>query len=95
MGSLFLIELGVMDKNSPPTIINCDNRSTTHIAEEDLANTKTKHIAVNYYFIKEAIDNKQVQVNWISGQDQLADCLTKPLGPILFKKFVSNVMGEC
>jgi Reverse transcriptase (RNA-dependent DNA polymerase) len=91
----FLIELGVIDKDQVPAVIKCDNRSTVHIASEDLANTKTKHIAVNYHFIKEAIDSKQIAVKWVSGDEQLADCLTKPLTKILFNKFVNTVMGEC
>ncbi len=88
-----LIELSIF-KNEKG-IIYCDNRAATIIANQDLANTRTKHIAVNFYFVKEAIDEGKVDIKWISSQDQLADIFTKDLGKNLFKSFSSMLLGEC
>ncbi len=92
----FLIELKLYDADSrDPAILYCDNKSTVTISKEDLANTKTKHIAVNYYFIKQALNDGLVQYKWIQSDDQVADIFTKPLGKNKFNHFKFMLMGEC
>src|SRR5258708_14837316 len=90
----FLIELKMYDAMNP-AILYCDNKSSVMISKQDMSNTKTKHIAVNYYFIKQAQDNGLVKYKWIQSSDQQADIFTKPLGNILFNKFKLMFMGVC
>jgi hypothetical protein len=93
----FLIELQVLNSNdNNPSIVYCDNKAATMISNQDLANTKTKHIAVHYNYINEAVNNNEVKLKWISSSEQQADIFTKPLGKVLFNKFTkSMLMGEC
>ncbi|MGZ5548842.1 MAG: Ty1/Copia family ribonuclease HI [Nitrososphaeraceae archaeon] len=89
-----MVELKLIPSNQPSKLF-IDNTSSIDITNKDMANTKTKHIAIQYYFIKEAIDNQEILVNWISTKDQLADIFTKPLGPQAFTKLKIMLMGEC
>jgi hypothetical protein len=93
----FLVELKIFKSVhlKQPAIIYCDNKSTVAIAKQDMASTKTKHIAVNYYFIKQALDDGLVQYESIKSEDNLADIFTKPLGRTKFDKFKFMLMGEC
>jgi hypothetical protein len=92
----FLIELRVFNSQQPPTaIVYCDNKSTIDIAKQDMANTKTKHIAVKYYYIKQAFDDGLVQLQSIKSENNLADLFTKPLKKIKFNQFKFMLMGEC
>lgn len=90
----FLVELKLIPTEQP-TKLFIDNTSSIDITNKDMANTKTKHIAIQYYFIKEAIDNQEIHIEWISTKDQLADIFTKPLGPQAFSKHKIMLMGEC
>nr|KYP66228.1 Copia protein [Cajanus cajan] len=40
---------------------------------------RTKHIAIKYHFIREAETTKQIQFEYCSTEDQVADIFTKAL----------------
>ncbi|KAI0531091.1 hypothetical protein KFK09_000643 [Dendrobium nobile] len=45
---------------------------------------RTKHIEIDYHFIRDRITAKEITVHHISSQDQPADILTKALPPKRF-----------
>lgn len=47
---------------------------------------RSKHIHKRYHFIRECVENEQVDVQHIPGNKQRADILTKALGKIKFKR---------
>ncbi|KAI5418542.1 hypothetical protein KIW84_042972 [Lathyrus oleraceus] len=59
--------------------ILCDNQSTTLFAHNPLMHTKTKHMEIVIFFVREKVMAKQVQVLHVTGTDQWANVLTKPL----------------
>ena len=46
---------------------------------------KSKHIKVKYYAIREAVSNKEIQVEYCRSEDQLADFMTKGLHKCWFE----------
>lgn len=64
---------------SMPHIIWCDNISAIALASNPIFHARTKHVEVDYHFIREKVLNKQVQVNHIGSLDQIADIFTKSL----------------
>jgi hypothetical protein len=40
---------------------------------------RTKHIEVDFYFIRERVANRMLEVRFIPSGDQVADGFTKPL----------------
>ena len=59
----------------------------------DLANNpehhaKTKHIDIQYYFIREHVTNNIIYLSHINTKEQLADMLTKALSGPTFKYLV-------
>ena len=62
-------------------------------------NARTRHIRVRYFFIKERIDSKEVEVTHTPTDDMVADLLTKPiqgarfvrLRDMLLNSMVANV----
>lgn len=67
-----------------PVIIYCDNQSALALADHDTKHSRTKHIDIQYHFIRERIHDGTIRALWIESTTMLADILTKPLqaGPL-------------
>ena len=71
---------------SLPSVLNVDNQSTIHLLKDSRFHARTKHIAVRYHFIREAVENQEVRVQYCPTDDMTADILTKGLkGPRVVK----------
>jgi len=68
----FDIEIGVIN-------ILGDNQSALKLAWNDEFHPRTKHIAVRYHFIREAIANNDISISWIPTDENAADIMTKAL----------------
>jgi hypothetical protein len=72
-----LKELGVY-LHRPPRLW-CDNIGATYLTANPIFNGRTKHVEVDFHFVREQVAHKALEVRIISSKDQLADVLTKPL----------------
>lgn len=71
-----LEEVGLEIKR--PVTLYCDNISVIYSASQTPANAKTRlHLTVKRKRIKEAIDNKEVELTHVTSEKQLADVFTK------------------
>ena len=77
-----LAEIGI--ENSEPTSIMSNNQSCIRLVENPVLHSRTKHIGLQYHFIREASKSGEVHVNYIPTNYQQADFLTKPLPATLF-----------
>ncbi|CAH9118908.1 unnamed protein product [Cuscuta europaea] len=50
-----------------------------------------KHLALDYYFVRDMVEQGQLKVCHISTKLQITDILTKPLGAELFTRFWSKL----
>ena len=64
---------------SDPPILWFDNVSAIAIASNLVFHACTKHIEVDFHFIRERVIRKDLQVKFVSTMDQLADIFTKGL----------------
>uniref|UniRef100_A0A2N9IH28 Reverse transcriptase Ty1/copia-type domain-containing protein n=1 Tax=Fagus sylvatica TaxID=28930 RepID=A0A2N9IH28_FAGSY len=64
---------------SQPPILWCDNVSALAIASNPVFHARTKHIEVDFHFIRERVLHKDLVVKFVSTTDQLADIFTKSL----------------
>ena len=60
-------------------LLHCDSQSAIQLAKNPVFHAKTKHVDVKYHFIREVIENKQIQLVKIHTDDNPADLLTKGL----------------
>ncbi|WVZ48888.1 hypothetical protein U9M48_000283 [Paspalum notatum var. saurae] len=72
-----LKELGVFLSKAPR--LWCDNLGATYLTTNPVFHARTKHIEVDFHFVREQVARKAMEVRFISSEDQLADMMTKPL----------------
>jgi hypothetical protein len=84
-----LRELGVALSSS---ILWCDNLGATFLASNPAFHARTKHIELDYHFVREKVADGTLCVRFIYSQDQLADTLTKPLSSSRFLSLRSKLI---
>lgn len=57
--------------------ICCDNQSTIKLAESDAFRPRTKHIDIRYHFLRDKIEQKILNIQFIPTERMAADSLTK------------------
>jgi hypothetical protein len=68
-------------------VIYCDNINSILLANNLVHHARTKHIEVHYHLIREKIIAKEIDLNHVSIEDQVANIFTKALGTNKLKKF--------
>ncbi|CAN1759561.1 Retrovirus-related Pol polyprotein from transposon RE2 [Linum perenne] len=63
---------------SPPTIW-CDNIGATYLTKNPVYHSRSKHLEIDFHFVRERVAAKQLHIAYISSKDQIADTLTKSL----------------
>ena len=69
-----------------PIILNGDNNGSLSLAKNPEQHARTKHIDIQYHFVREKVLENIVSVAHVSSKDQLADIITKPLTKPLFER---------
>ncbi|GJS59765.1 ribonuclease H-like domain, reverse transcriptase, RNA-dependent DNA polymerase [Tanacetum coccineum] len=64
--------------------IQVDNKSVIALMKNPVFHGRSKHIDTKYHFIRECVEREDIQVEFVSGEYQKADILTKALPKIKF-----------
>ncbi|KAJ0920564.1 putative RNA-directed DNA polymerase [Helianthus annuus] len=98
-----LEDIGFSQKATPSKIM-CDNTATIQISENPVQHDRTKHVEVDRHFIKEKLEERIIELPYISTKDQLADILIKAVNGNAFSSCLSKLSigdpttqleGEC
>jgi transposase InsO family protein len=65
----------------PTPVIYSDNQGAIAISENPTNYQRAKHIDIRYHFVRQAVQNNKIRIEYIPTNEQLADVLTKSLGP--------------
>lgn len=74
----FLADLHISISNVVPVF--CDNQAAIDIAMNPVNHARTKHIELDFHFIREKVQDKVILPTKIFTKFQLADIFTKALG---------------
>jgi histone deacetylase 1/2 len=84
-----LTELGV--RQSRPPVLWCDNLGATYLSANPMFHARTKHIEIDFHFVREKLASGSITVRFIASADQIADVFTKPVTQLTLRKFRSNL----
>ena len=84
-----LTELGV--SQSRPPVLWCDNLGATYLSANPVFHARTKHIEIDFHFVRERVAVGALDVHFITSGDQLANVFTKPVTQHILRHFSSNL----
>jgi len=71
--------------------IFCDSTSSISICHNPVQHSKTKHIDLRYHFIKDHIQDGNIEVHFVPTESQLADIFTKALNETSFLRILDGL----
>jgi histone deacetylase 1/2 len=72
-----LTELGVSQEMTAS--LWCDNIGATYLSSNPVFHARTKHIEIDYHFVRERVAQKLLDIRFIPSGDQVVDGFTKSL----------------
>jgi hypothetical protein len=72
-------------------VLWCDNLRATYLTANPVSHARTKHIEIDFHFVRERVAEGALQVKFISSSDQLVDVFTKPATQQMLDRFKSNL----
>ncbi|CAH9121509.1 unnamed protein product [Cuscuta epithymum] len=84
-----LLDMGI--RISSPVQLFCDNVSASYLAVNPIQHDRSKHIKIDYHFVRERVAHGDLVVKYTPTQYQLADIFTKNLSSQRFEFLRSNL----
>lgn len=88
--SNMLTELG-FGKQFAQLPVYCDNTATLHALGNRSFSSRTKHIALRFFFIRELVTERKISIHYVPTEDNLADIGTKHFNKHRFKHLMDLI----
>ncbi|WMV40073.1 hypothetical protein MTR67_033458 [Solanum verrucosum] len=75
-----------------PPIVFCDNLNAQFLSRNPVIHQRSKHIRLDYHFIREMVEDQSLVVHYVSSQNQIADIFIKVVGTSRFLNLRSKLM---
>ena len=76
-----------------PTLLRTDNKAARDLSYNPEHHHKTKHISRRHFFVRDMVENFELQVPLVGTADNIADFFTKCLGSSDFFRFRDIIMN--
>ncbi|KAK2972647.1 hypothetical protein RJ640_003025 [Escallonia rubra] len=90
--SFLLRDIGIVQHH--PATLFCDNLAALYMSINPVFHARTKHIEVDYHFVREKVALGSLVTRFVSSNQQLADIFTKPLSRDAFQRLRTK-LGLC
>ena len=88
----FLKEIGYDIGNQ--NIIYTDNQGTIALAHNPKHHARTKHVDIQYHFIRNCVENETTRLKYCPTKDMMMNDLIKALGPERHRKLAKKGEGR-
>jgi hypothetical protein len=94
--SIWLKELyfDMTEHVTTPTLM-CDNDAAVKISKDNSANKRTRHSESEFFYVNEQVHRRRLDIEWVPSSEQLADIMTKALGPLPFERILASLNMSC
>jgi len=75
----------------PAARLWCDNLGAKYLLANPIFHARTKHIEIDFHFVREWVAQKLLDIRFISTADQIADGFTKSLSAAKLQSFRFNL----
>jgi hypothetical protein len=69
----------------------CDNIWAKYLLANPVFHSRTKHIEVDYHFVRDRVSRKLLEIDFVSSKDQVFDGFTKALPTRQLEVFKYNL----
>ena len=84
-----------LDKSiTGPTDLRTDNQASRHVAYNPELHDRMKHVARRHFFVRDMVENYEINVPYVPTDENVADFFTKALGSTKFFAFRKILMNE-
>lgn len=87
--TFILKDLGVYLSKTP--VLFCDNLSALNMTINPVFHARTKHIELDYHFVREKVAQGHLVTKFVNSANQFADVFTKALPKQLFSMFLNKL----
>jgi hypothetical protein len=78
---------------SRPPVLWCDNLGATYLSSNPIFHARTKHIEVDFHFVREKLAMRALEVCAIASGDQVVDIFTKSTTKQMLDRMKVNLMA--
>ena len=75
-----------------PMVIYCDNTSAISLSKNLVQHSKAKHIPIKYHYLRDQDEKKNIKLEYVPTQEQIADIFTKCLSKDVFE-YLRQILG--
>lgn len=69
-----------------PVTVMTDSQSCVAMVKDSKYSSRTKHMDIKYQYTKDMVRNGEIKLQYVSTVENIADMMTKPLGPTRIQK---------
>ncbi|KAI5323716.1 hypothetical protein L3X38_032788 [Prunus dulcis] len=80
------------EEQTTATTVFCDNTSAIAMSKNPVFHQRSKHIRKKFHFIRDAIQNGEIDLVYCKGEEQIADIFTKALPKDRFS-YLRSLLG--
>ena len=72
--------------------ILCNNTSAINLAKNPIQRSRSKHMEVKHHFIRDHVQNGDIELSFVNIEDQITNIFTKPLAEDCFC-YIKNLLN--
>ena len=72
-------------------LLKMDSKSPISLAKDLVLHDSSKHMELMYHFIRDCVEKKKIELEFVATEHQLADMFTKSLGRTRFQELRTRI----
>ena len=72
-------------------VLKVDNKSVISLDKNLIFHERSKHIELKYHYIRDCVEMKKIELEFVPTEHQVANVLTKPLGRVCLAELRSSI----